>query len=210
MKARTRAGKRGRPRKADALRTKDGTISESISQFQRDAISWKRQRDNPGIEPVALLGPEYGSVIHSWRSRAERAGKRTTPDQPAGFIFTEQHLDTASRLHEVYANYSLAIGSKSPRSASDFGGAGGHDNLDPFEADRARRDERAISAYVGTLSANGQRHGGLRRIILEAGPFCMMAVETVIYENRDCPDMLPDLRTALNAVERSWRMARAA
>ncbi len=198
MKARTSTKRRGRPPK-DAERTESGRISRSISQFERDAISWKRRRDNPDVEPVLLLGQEYGSVVHSWRRRGEMADKRAEPDKPAGFIFTAQHLDTANRLHELYQAYMVAIASKTPRSATDFGGAGGHDNLDPFEADRARRDARTIEAY------NIARHA-----VLKSGHFGMMAVEAVIYENKDCPDMLADLRLALNSVERLWRMARAA
>ena len=197
MKARTSTKKRGRPKKLDAIRTESGQISRSLSQFERDAISWKRMRDNPGIEPEKLRAPEYGSMVHVYHRLSEGAQKRN-PEAP-GFVFTAQHLDTANRLHEAYIAWRMAMGTKAPRSSTEFGGAGGHDNLDPFDADRARRDQLALARFKDA-----------RRAILESCPLGMMAVEAIVFNNQDCPNMLADLRLALNAVDRLWRMARAA
>lgn len=162
-----------------------------------EAATWRRRQDNPRLTVEQARTQEHGSVIHAWKSASDTASKRK-PDK-AHDVFTAANLDTATRIHEIYAAYRAAIASKTPRSASDFGGAGGYDGTDPFEEDRARRDARSIEAWKQCRTA-----------ILRSGPLGMMAVEAIIFENKPIDKLRGDLRLALNEVDRMWRMERAA
>ena len=198
--ARSKAAKRGRPRKQNVMRTESDRISraDGADIGLLETATWKRRQVDPELSTLVACLQEHGSVIHAWRLASMRAQKGA-PDHAHGHLFTAQHLDTAERLHEMYRAYMIALGTRSPRSSTDFGGAGGHDNADPFQADKASRDARTIDMYRKARTA-----------ILKSGPFGMMAVETVIYENKDAQKLRGDLRLALNAVDRLWSMRRAA
>jgi hypothetical protein len=92
-----------------------------------------------------------------------------------------------------------AIAARRPRSACDFDGPGGVDGRDPFAADFARRHASAEDDYKAA-----------RRVILEATPLGMMAVETIIIENKPSETLRGDLRQALNRLAILWRLANAA
>lgn len=162
-----------------------------------EAATWKRRRDDPSLTVEDARKQENGSVIHAWKVASDRASKRS-PDR-AYDQFTASHLDTAIRIHEIYAGYRMAIAANTPRSSTDFSGAGGYDGTDPFDEDRRKRDIRSIAAWMQC-----------RRAILQSGSMGMMAVEAIIFENKPIDKLRGDLRLALNEVERVWRMEKKA
>lgn len=201
-KARTRSAKmsarRGRPRKQGVVREPNGRASRAQDhnleyRLMMEAATWKRRQSDPALTVNEARKPEHGSVIHAWKLASDRArsNKSAPATEPS---FTSTHLETAEEIHEWHAAYRAAIASTSPRSASDFNGHGGYDGSDPFDKDRARRDKNAIAKWKE-----------IRRAILQSGPFGMMAVETIIFENRAAMNMIGDLRLALNAVTRVLR-----
>jgi|SRR5690606_16581255 len=204
MKARTKAAKRrGRPRKIGVVRTPSGQPSRAKEhdmayKLMMEAATWKRRRDNPSLSVEDARRQEHGSVIHMWKLASDKARKKN-PDAANDHLFTETHLDTAERIHELYQGYRAAIASRNPRSASDFTGPGGFDGTDPFERERERRDERAVARWKEARAA-----------ILASGPLGMMAVETIIFENKPVDRLLGDLRLALNEVYRVWQRQKAA
>lgn len=206
MKARTQAqkirAKRGRPLKQGVTRREtDGRISESKKSMETlalEAATWKRRQINPSLTIDEARKPEHGSVIALWLADWQRTAKRN-PDGHHPNVFTQLHYDTALRFHELHARYMGSIAARTPRSASDFGGPGGVDGRDPFAVDIARAHRSAEAAYKDA-----------RRVILESGPLGMMAVETIILENKPSEELRGDLRQALNRLSVLWRLASAA
>ncbi|WP_036482532.1 hypothetical protein [Nitratireductor basaltis] len=138
---------------------------------------------------------EYGSVIHAWHY-ASRNHRSEWPD--AG-KFTQQHLNTAEQIQQCYQAYKGAMAIKQGRSVTDDSPRGGVDGADPFAPEREERDLRAIENWKA-----------IRHEILKSGPFGMMAVQTVVLDNKEVPSLIGDLRLALNAVARLWERRRAA
>lgn len=213
MKARTKAAKRrgGRPLKPNAKRTPDGRLSrsndvkESETKLMLEAATWKRRRENPRLSVEDARKQEHGSVIHAWKLahdafKAKHDDKKINP-----MSFTAQNLETAQQVQQAYESYRAAIAARSPRSASDFSGPGGYDGADPFDTDRQKRDARAIERWVGP---DGK--GGMRNTIVKSGPFGMMAVEAIVFENKPMDSLIGDLRLALNAVDRRGQISKAA
>lgn len=167
-------------------------------KLMMEAATWKRRQQNPSLSVEDARRQEHGSVIHAWKLESDKARKRDA-ESLEGRLFTALHLDTAERIHEIYAAYRMAIASRDPRSSSDFTGPGGFDGSDPFDEDRKRRDERAIARWKE-----------VRRAILDSGPMGMMAVQGIIFENQPLHGLQGDLRLALNEVYRVWRRQKAA
>ena len=208
MKAKTaaqkRKAKRGRPPKQGVQRTESGRISRSAeaskseSRLVLEIATWRRRRENPSLTIEEARSMEHGNVISKWLERHKRFQKRY-PDKPNEFEFSQMHYDAALRYHELKSRYEGLIGAKTPRSASDFGGAGGYDGSDPFEENRAANAKKTEADYKNARTA-----------ILNSGPLGMMAVEAIIIENREIESLLPDLRCACNGLSRLWRMVQAA
>lgn len=158
-----------------------------------EAATWKRRQANPKLSIAEARKPEHGSVIHAWKLASDkaRANKNAPATEPS---FTSTHLETAEELHQWYEVYRAAIASTDPRSASDFSGPGGYDGADPFDKAREKRDRFAIAKWKE-----------IRLAILQSGPLGMMAVETIIFENKPAMPLIGDLRLALNAVTRVLR-----
>lgn len=195
--------KRGRPAK-QAIRTESGRISRSkeslglIERMELEAATWKRRQMNPELTISDARLPEHGSVIARWLADWQAVRKRY-PDGNHPIMFTQLHYDTALRYHEVYSRWMAAISARAPRSASDFSGPGGYDGADPFDERREDRDRNAEHEFKEA-----------RRCILEAGPLCMMAVETIIIENHPAEKLRGDLRLALNRLAVLWKFLAAA
>lgn len=171
---------------------------ESYSKLEIEAMTWRRARDNPGIPAEELRKPEYGSVIDKMLARSDTM-RRATPGKPHPNAFTRAHYDTAVRYAEVWSAWVSAIDAKRMRSSSEFGKVGGHPP-DPFIAEIAKKEERAIKAYKEA-----------RRAVLECGSSLgCMALEAIVIENHDAENLQGDLRQALNALGRLWGMQRAA
>lgn len=209
MKARTQAAKlkakRGRPRKEGVIRTEDGRISRSAEakkaeeKLAIEAATWKRRQINPDLTPEEARKQEHGSVIHRWHQDYLRI-KKKYPNGNHPNQFTRAHVDTAEKYHQIHLAYHAMIGARPPRSASEINPLpAGFDGSDPFTGERARKDEALAKAYKEA-----------RKTVLGAGPLCMMAVEAVVIENKDCHGMLGDLRLALNALGALWRIQVAA
>lgn len=212
-KARTKAQKRrGRPPKTGVLRTESGRISRSAEAKEIEAITkameyrlmmeaatWKRRQIDPTLTVEKARYQEHGSVIHRWKDQHDKFRKKHGDAKPDPMCFTKHDLQLAENIQQAYERYRAAIASHNPRSASDFSGPGGFDGRDPFDDDRERMDKRAINRWKE-----------MRCAILESGPLGMMAVETIVLENKPVDKLIGDLRLALNAVERMNRIAKAA
>lgn len=125
---------------------------------------------------------EYGSVLAMWKLQGD---------------LSEIQYTAADKFHKLHTAYLCAIRAKSPRSSSDFGGAGGFDGSDPMLS--AERDMRTQQNYK-------EAH----RAISESGPLGMAAIEAIVLENRAVDALLPHLRLALNSLARRMKMESAA
>lgn len=207
-KARTKAAKikakRGRPRKQGAQRTESGRLSRSFNAQKSEELliletaTWKRRQSDPDLTIDQARLPEHGSVIARWHQDWQKLQKRH-PDGNHPNQFTRLHFDTAERYHRLYLDWLAVIGARAQRSASDFTRSGGHDGSDPFDESRASRHAAIERDFKAA-----------RRSILEAGPFCMMAVETIIVENQPAESLRGDLRLALNRLSILWKLQAAA
>lgn len=190
----------GRKRDQRSMRTPSGQKSrsnESLGLEERialEAATWKRRQQNPDLTISEARKPEYGSVIERWHQDWKTMSEKR-PDKAHENVFSQMHKDAAERYHGLFLNWLGVINAKSPRSSSDFSGAGGFDGRDPFEADKAKRDAAIEAAFKDA-----------RRAILESGPLGMMAVETIVIENQPADSLRGDLRQALNNLARLWKM----
>ena len=107
-----------------------------------------------------------------------------------GDISQEQH-DAAREWEARSREYSLALGSRRQRSASEFGGVGGYDGREGDEPDYIAQCERAKARY-----------GEVRRAAMEADPFGLTALEVWVLEDRADFKLLGSLRVACNAIAR--------
>lgn len=199
-----KARRKGRPKMQGIDREPNGraqrvTINgETYSKLEIEAMTWKRRQNDPSLSPEEARKQEYGSVIAAWLDRANKM-RKARPDHAHPNAFTQMHYDTAQRFAELRSRWLAAIDAGRVRSSSEFGGVGGH-APDPFIREIARREMAAIDEFKAA-----------RRAILECGsPLGMMAIETIVIDNQDAESMRGDLRQALNALARLWRMEAAA
>ena len=188
--------KRGPKRKEGVMRTPSGQLSRSteakaLSEAAEtflaiEAATWKRRQANPDLNVEEARKQEHGSVVHRWHQEY-LAIRRRQPEKAHPNEFTSTHLDAALRFHQLALAWSGVVASRRQRSSTDFSGSGGYDGRDPFDATIAARQTKIESSYKEARTA-----------VLKSGPLGMMAVETVVFENKDVPDLLPDLRLALN------------
>lgn len=195
--------KRGPKRKEGVLRTPSGQISRSTeakalseaaeTYLAIEAATWRRRRDNPALSVEEARKQEHGSVIHRWH-QAYLTMKRRQPESAHPNEFTSTHLDAALRFHQLSHAWSAVVASRRQRSSSDFSGSGGYDGRDPFDPTIAARQAKTERDYKEA-----------RKAILESGPLGMMAIETVVIENKEAPSLLPDLRLALNRLSVAYK-----
>lgn len=212
-KARSKAAKikakRGRPAKEGVMRTPSGQISRSAESrvhsgaleaaLAVEAATWKRRQQNPSLTVDEARKQEHGSVIHKWLLDYQRMLKKQ-PDKAHPNEFTMMQHDAAVRFQQLHFDYLGVIEAKRMASSSDLNRGGGYDGRDPFAKGAAARHARIELDYKGA-----------RKAILESGPLGMMAIETVVIENRDAPELRPDLRLALNRLSTVFQwMDRAA
>lgn len=194
----------GRKRDEGVLRTASGRKSrskESLGLEERltlEAATWKRRQMNPDLSISDARLPEHGSVIAKWLADWTVAKKRN-PGGAHAHMFTQMHYDTALRYHELHERWLAVCGARRQRSSSDFSGPGGYDGADPFEEARAEREARIQQEFKEA-----------RRTVLQSGPLCMMAMETIVIENQPAERLRGDLRLALNALAVLWKLQAAA
>jgi len=208
MKARTKSArlkqKRGRPQKEGVERTPEGRISRSVNakateeKLMLEVATWKRRQIDPSLTVEEARKPEHGSVIAKWLENHKGFQKRYG-DKPNPHEFTQRHHDTARSFHELHDDYLSVIAARRQRSSSEFNSVHGHDNTNPFERDIARKHAAIEEAYRNA-----------RRAILESGPLGMMAVETIVIENKEVERLRADLRCALNSIARLVKIRDAA
>lgn len=187
------------PRTPTQQKSRSRAATEPMTKLELEAATWKRRRENPNITPEEARKPEYGIVIAKWRENHRRFVKRYGKDTPDPHEFTEVHYDTAERYHMLHHRYLSAIEAKRQRSASDYSPAGGYDGRDPFDADLAARHKATEEAYTTA-----------RRAVLESGALGHMALQAIVVENKDLPELRSDLRTALNRLAVLWKLAATA
>lgn len=190
----------GRPAHQNAIRTPSGQKSrsqEALGFEQRlalEAATWKRRQMNPDLTISDARLQEHGSVIHRWHLDWKALCKRN-PDKAHANVFSEMHRDAAERYHGLYLRWMAAIDARSPRSSTDYSRTGGYDGADPFEEGRAERNAKTEADFKEARTA-----------ILESGPLGMMAIEAIVIENQPVENLRGDLRMALNALARLWKM----
>ncbi|WP_343314225.1 hypothetical protein AAIB41_03505 [Brucella sp. BE17] len=190
------------------MRTPSGQISRSVEsktnirgieeRLALETATWKRRQDNPGLSVHEARLQEHGLVIARWRNDYEKA-RRRNPDGLHENVFTQTHFDTAISFLELHGDYQAVIEAGRVRSPSDLNRMGGKDSRDPFDREREKRHHAVETLYRDC-----------RRVILQSGALCMMAIETVVIENKDVITMLPELRCALNSLGKVLRVQRAA
>lgn len=189
-----------RPAHQHAIRTPTGQKSRSkealglTERLELEAATWKRRQMNPELTISEARLPEYGSVIVRWHLDWKAQCKRN-PEKAHENVFSELHKDAAERYHALYLNWLAVISARSPRSSTDFSGAGGFDGADPFDGNRAARD-----------AAIEEQFKAARHAIVKSGSLGMMAIEFIVIENQAVESLRGDLRLALNALGRLWKM----
>lgn len=206
-KAQKRQAKRGRAKKEGVLRTPSGQISRSADsreitrgleeRLALETATWKRRQENPGIT-IQEARLQHHGLVTQWRNEYERA-RRIKPEVIHENVFTQSHFDTAMSFLELHEDYQTVIEAGKVRSPSDLNRAAGKDSRDPFEVERAKKHHAIECLYRDC-----------RRAILQSGPLGMMAVETVVIENKDAPKMLAGLRCALNSLALVLKIQKAA
>lgn len=190
----------GRPAHQNVLRTPSGQKSRSqvaLTQAERlelEVATWRRRRLNPELDAMEARKPEWGSVIERWHQDWKNLCKKS-PDRAHDNVFSQLHKDAAERYHGLYLRWLSVINAKSPRSASDYSGAGGFDGSNPFDEERSKRDAKTEADFKDA-----------RRAVLESGSLGMMAIEAIVIENQPVESLRGDLRMALNNLARLWKM----
>jgi len=164
--------KGGRKRKQNAERFPSGGIKPEDA---RETVIQARTRLY-GMDRDTAVRQEAGSAI----GRALQSGE----------LSQEQH-DAAREWEARRREYSLALGSRRQRSASEFGGAGGYDGREGNEPDYITQCDRAKARY-----------GEVRNAAMEADAFGLMALEVWAFEDRADFNLLGSLRVACNAIAR--------
>ncbi|MBW3095655.1 hypothetical protein [Pseudohoeflea coraliihabitans] len=149
-----------------------------------ETATWKRRQYRPDLTPDQAKDKRHGNYFEQLRLAEE---------------VSVAQCWSAEMVMDTYERYCHAMGLRNPRSASDYSGPSGYDGSDPFESERAERDERAVADWKA-----------VRRAILESGPFGMMAVEAILFENKPMQKFVGDLRLALNEVARLKKRRKAA
>ncbi len=163
-----------------------------------ETATWRRRQDNPALSIHEARLQEHGLVIARWRNDYEKA-RRRNPEGLHENVFTQAHFDTAISFLELHGDYQAVIEAGRVRSSSDLNRAGGKDSRDPFDREREKKHHAVESLYRDC-----------RKAILQSGSFGMMAIETVVIENKDAINMLAELRCALNSLGKVLRIQRAA
>lgn len=211
--SRYKRARAGRKRKEGVARTPSGRISESQANQQSmqeseqrlalEVATWRRRQDNPSLTITEACLPEHGSVVEKLHETYKLAVKRGKGDEARLYGLTTDQYDAAQKLERIYRSYMASIGGKTPRSSSDFSGPAGHSGVDPFSENVAKRDALVEQAYKKARRAilEDQHSNGILH------PLGMMAVETMIYENKEVLNLLPDLKLALNRLTRLWGLS---
>jgi hypothetical protein len=176
-------GRGGRPAK-EGPRYADGHLKkQTVAQRQATVIS-QRMRSH-GLTKEEAAKAEAGTVI----------GRLSRNSPEYGGISKEQ-VSAAEYIAMAKASADAAIQAPRVRSSTDYvGPTGGGCGFDD-------------DGYAEWARGSVERWRKLRPVILASGPLGMMAVETMIFENKDAPSMVGDLRLALNAVHRYRSTAR--
>lgn len=167
-----------------------------------EAGTWRRMREAEEAGEVISIdearSQERGSVIDNWLKISNDHRKKGKPELA---LVTKEQVDALKDYHELYERYTAML-VRRPRSSTDFGGAGGHDNRDPFHGEQARRDMALTSRYRDA-----------RKAILDLkdrSPMAHFAVQAIVIENREMHNLVGDLREAANALDRLRKARRAA
>lgn len=103
----------------------------------------------------------------------------------------KNQVKAAEYIEETKACYDAAILLPRSRSSSDYDGPRGAGSSIISE-EYEKQVKRTVEAWKA-----------IRSVILESGPLGMMAVETIIFENKHSHRLVGDLRLALNQVHKT-------
>jgi hypothetical protein len=166
-------GKLVQPTPKETERERKATVVAQTAK--RLGVSVRAAREIENVSAIGLLSrnsPEHGGL-------------------------SKEQQKTADDIARVKAAADHAIMVKRPRSASDYGGAGGFDDSIPD-----KKEAKAMRDMI-------EKWHQYRHAILESGPFGMMAVEAIVFSNVLVASLVGDLRLALNAVHRVSSQPRA-
>lgn len=178
-----KASRGGRPR-TEGPRYSDGHRKKETVMERQATVIGQRMRAH-GMTKDEAKKAEAGTVIGRLSRNAPEYGG-----------LSKEQVSAAEYIALTKASADAAIQAPRVRSSTDYvGPTGGGFALDD-------------SAYEEWARGSIARWKEVRPVILHSGPLGMMAVETMVFENKDADSMIGDLRLALNAVHRYRSLAR--
>ena len=192
-KTRRQRSRRGRPRKDRIPRLASGRLKRGKARKEADDhLSLVEMEDNKsvGIEArqrVFNMSAELADSQDGGCCARRMLLKSTERRQEAA-----RYFDAIDELRRAKKAHDKAILARGVPSGGDLGRTGGFDDSDGTDPVYVAKCRRAVGQWKE-----------LRRAILECGqPMAMMAVDAIVFEERDQWNLLGDLRCALNAVNR--------
>jgi hypothetical protein len=171
------------------------------------AKAGRKRKQNVGRFPSGGIKPEDArETVIAARTRLYGMDRDTAVRQEAGSAIgralqageiSQQQFEAANEWEARRREYSLALGSRKQRSASEFGGPSGFDGREGDDPDYITHCERAKARYAE-----------VRRGAMEADPFGLMALEVWAFEDRTDFNLLGSLRVACNAIARVIKNAK--
>lgn len=183
QRAARKASRGGRPPK-HGERYADGHLKkETVAERQSTAVEQRMRAF--GMTREEAKKAEAGTVVGRLSRNAPEYGG-----------LSKEQVSAADYIAMTKASADAAIQAPRVRSSTDYVGPTG--GACPLED----------GAYAEWAQGSVERWRALRPVILGSGPLGMMAVETMIFENKEAPSMIGDLRLALNSVHRYRSKAR--
>ena len=196
-----RRNRAGRPRKNQLPRLGNGRLKRG------------RERKKADTELTLIEQKENKSVVVEARQRVFGLTEQLADSQDGGDIArvmllrgakkysdAAKYFEAIDEIRRCHAAHQRAILCRGVPSAGDLSRQPGFDDSDGTDP-----------AYVATFQRSVRQWKEIRRAILECGqPMAMMAVETIIFEEKPAWQLLGDMRCALNAVNRVLRLENAA
>jgi len=198
-----RRGRGGHNRREDVERFPSGGINyeaERRKQSNRQCAEAARIRIH-GVAANDAASQEAGSVFGRLYLQGE-LGARSTDRKKTGPA--EEVYQAGLEFARRRAAYLQAISSPKPtRSGSDIGYV--HEKLEASADDAVRLSLSDPHAHAEWCERARSRYAEVRRACLETDPFALMAMETIISDDRMVDALVGPLRVGCNAIARLLR-----
>ena len=179
----TKRGKRnkgGRPRK-NGERHACGKLvqpSQAVQERENKSVAIEARQRVFGLSAEQAAGEGGGSAL----------GRMLDPRNPVN----KNQFEAGKAFEQAFRDNLTAREFKRQRSASDYSGAGGHDNSDGTDPAYVAWCDRAIAKYAAMRDAV---HGC-------GEPLAMKVLEIVILDDMEMWKWIGELRCGLNAIGR--------